>query len=157
MVSSTLLDQAEDVAHAQNALRDAVGMEGFESVGLFAYADELERLAGYGANRERRAAAGVAVHLGENSPGDAEALVEFIGGFDGVLAGHGVGDEQDFGGVEQVFELAQLGHQIFVDVEAAGGVDQHHVAAGLDGFFASRTREIDRLGFFRARLRRRGA
>ena len=45
-----------------------------------------------------RAAARIAVHFGEDDARDTEPLVELVGGFDGVLAGHGVGDEQDFGG-----------------------------------------------------------
>src|SRR5690606_36909396 len=41
-----LLDQAEHVAHAENARGDPVRMEGLEGVGLLAYAEELDRLAG---------------------------------------------------------------------------------------------------------------
>ena len=70
-------------------------MEGLEGVRLFAGADELDGLAGDVANGERRAAAGVAVHLGEDDAGEAEALVEVLRRVDGVLAGHGVGDEED--------------------------------------------------------------
>jgi hypothetical protein len=51
-------------------------MEGLEGVGLFAGADELDGLAGDVADGEGRAAAGVAVHLGEDDAGEAEALVE---------------------------------------------------------------------------------
>ncbi len=111
-------------------------MKRLEGVRLFADADELERLPGDRANRKRRAAARIAVHLGEDHAGDAQPLVELVGRFHGVLAGHGVGDEQNFGGIEQFFELGQLGHQLFVDVQASGGIDQQHVAAGLHGFFA---------------------
>ena len=83
---------------------------------------------------KRRTAAGVAIHLGQDHAGDAQALVELVGRFDGVLAGHGVGDEQDFDRVELFLELAELGHQLFVDVQAAGRVDEDYVATGLDGF-----------------------
>ena len=123
------LDEREHVAHAEDAADDAVGMEGLEGVGLFAGADELDGLAGDVADGEGRAAAGVAVHLGEDDAGEAEALVEVLGGVDGVLAGHGVGDEEDLLRVEQLFELLHLVHQLFVDVEAAGGVDDEGVAA----------------------------
>ena len=98
-------DEREHVAHAEDAADDAVGMEGLEGVGLFAGADELDGLAGDVADGEGRAAAGVAVHLGEDDAGEAEALVEVLGGVDGVLAGHGVGDEEDLLRVEQLFEL----------------------------------------------------
>ncbi len=90
-----LFDERHHVAHAEDAADDAVGMEGLEGVGLFADADELDGLAGDVANRERCAAAGIAVHLGEHDAGEAEALVKILRGVDGVLAGHGVGDEQE--------------------------------------------------------------
>ena len=90
-----LLDERHHVAHAEDAADDAVGMEGLEGVGLFAHADELDGLAGDVADGERRAAAGVAVHFGEDDAGEAEAGVEVLRGVDGVLAGHGVGDEEN--------------------------------------------------------------
>ena len=71
-----LLDERQHVAHAEDAADDAVGMEGLEGVGLFAGADELDGLAGDVADGERRAAAGVAVHLGEDDAGEAEAACE---------------------------------------------------------------------------------
>ena len=52
---------------------DAVGVEGLERVGLFAGAEELDGRAGDVADGECRAAARVAVHLGEHDAGDAEA------------------------------------------------------------------------------------
>ena len=99
------LEEGGDVAHAHDAADDAVGVEGLEGVGLFAGAEELDGRAGDVADGEGGAAAGVAVHLGEDGAGDGEAVVEGLGGVDGVLAGHGVGDEEDFGGVEELFEL----------------------------------------------------
>ncbi len=56
---------------------------------------QLDRLAGDGAHRERRAAAAIAVDAGQDDAGDADALVEALGEIDGVLAGQAVGDEQD--------------------------------------------------------------
>ena len=56
---------------------------------------QLDRPAGDGAHGERRAAAPVAVDAGEHDAGDADALVEGARHVHGVLAGQGVGDEQD--------------------------------------------------------------
>ena len=70
------LDQRQDIAHAEDALGEPVRIERLERVGLFAGADELDRHAGDGADRKRRAAAGVAIHLGQDQAGDAEPLVE---------------------------------------------------------------------------------
>ena len=50
--------------------------------------------------------------------------------------GHGVGHEQDLHRVELLLELLQLGHQLVVDVQAAGGIHQQHVAAGVDALRA---------------------
>ena len=71
-----LLDQRDDVAHAEDAVGDALGMEFLQLVHLFAGADQLDRLAGDGAHRKRRTAAAVAVHAGQHEAGDADALVE---------------------------------------------------------------------------------
>ena len=40
-----LFDQRENVAHAENAGDDAIGMEGLERIVLFAHADELDAAA----------------------------------------------------------------------------------------------------------------
>ena len=89
-----LLDQADDVAHAEDAAGDALGVERFERVDLLAGADQHDRLAGDRAHRQRRAAARVAVDPGQHDAGDAGALAEGLGDIDRVLAGHRIGDEQ---------------------------------------------------------------
>ena len=66
IVSGGPLDQADDVAHAEDAAGDAVGVEGLELVDRLAGAGELDRLAGDRAHRQRRAAAGIAVHAGQD-------------------------------------------------------------------------------------------
>ena len=86
------------------------------------------------ANRDRRAAASVAVHLGEHDAGQRELLMEFVGRVDGVLSGHRIGDEQNFLRIEQPLERLHLLHQLVVDVETPGGIDDEHVAAGVDRF-----------------------
>ena len=143
-----LIDERKNITHAEDAGGDAVGMEGFEGVTFLADADKFEGLAGDGADGEGGAATRIAIHFGEDDAGDAEAFVEFVGGFDGVLASHGVGDEEDFGGVESVLEFGELLHELFVNVLAAGGVDEDDVAAGLHGFAAGGFGEIQRLGLF---------
>jgi hypothetical protein len=73
---------------------DTVGMERLQRVELLADADQLDRAAGDGPHRQRRTAAGVAVDAGQHDAGDGKTLVERLGDVHGVLAGHGVGDEQ---------------------------------------------------------------
>ena len=71
-----LLDQRDDVAHAEDAVGDARGIEILQRVELFAGADQLDRLAGDRAHRQRRAAAAIAVDAGEHDAGEPDALVE---------------------------------------------------------------------------------
>ena len=56
-----LLDQRDDVAHAQDAAGVALGIEHLQAVDLLADAGELDRRAGDLAHRQRRAAARIAV------------------------------------------------------------------------------------------------
>ena len=60
----SFFNQRKNVAHAEDAGHDAIGMERLERVILFAHADELDGLACDLADGERRAAARVAIHFG---------------------------------------------------------------------------------------------
>ena len=139
------LDQRDDVAHAEDAVGEARGMEVLDRVHLLADAEELDRLAGDRAHRKRRAAAPVAVHARQHDAGEADALVELPGEIDRVLAGQRVGDEQHFVRVGGVADLDHLRHQRLVDMGAAGGVEQHDVVAleARGGFRAPR--DVDRV------------
>jgi hypothetical protein len=66
-----LFDQRDDVAHAENAVGDAAGMEFLERIHLFAGADQLDRLAGDSPHRQRGTAAAIAVHAGQHQAGNA--------------------------------------------------------------------------------------
>ncbi len=138
-------DQAEDVAHAENAGDDAVGIERLERVVFFADADEFYRRAGNFADGEGCAAASVAVELREDDTGDAEPFVKFAGGANGVLADHGVGDEENFRGIQFALQHLQFVHQFGVDVEAAGGVDEDHVVGGKLCFAHGAAHDFERL------------
>ena len=78
---------------------------------------------------KRRAAARVAIDPGQDDAGDAGALAKGLGEIDRVLAGHRVGDQQ---GLVRLGRLAHRGdfeHQLLVDVEPAGGVEDDDVVA----------------------------
>ena len=108
-------------------------MENLQVVQLFAGTRKLDRLAGDRSDRERRTSAGVAVELGKDDAVDAERLVEFFSYIDRVLTGHRVDDEQDLVRVNFIFDILQLLHQLFVDVQAAGGVEDNDVVAVVFG------------------------
>jgi|HubBroStandDraft_6_1064221.scaffolds.fasta_scaffold21839_2 hypothetical protein len=128
-----LFDKREDVAHAEDASDDAVGVEGLEGFVFFADTDELDGLAGDVTDGECGAAAGVAVHLGEHNAGESELLVELVGGADRVLSGHGVGDEEDLLRVQDLLQRLHFVHELLVDVQTAGGVNDEYVTAVADG------------------------
>ena len=128
-----LFDQRDDVAHAEDAVGDARGVELLQRIDLLARADELDRLAGDGAHRERGAAAGIAVHAGQHDAGDAEAAVEGARGVDRVLAGERIGDEEHLVRVGGGAHVRRLDHQRLVHGHAAGGVEHHHVVAAEAG------------------------
>src|SRR5215217_8586864 len=77
-----LLDEGEDVAHPEDALRHAVGVEALEVLELLARGGEEDRLARDGLDRERGAAAGVAVELGEDHAVELRRRGELLGDVD---------------------------------------------------------------------------
>ena len=119
-----LFDQGQDVAHAQDARNHALGVEDLQRIVPFADADELDRLARDLMNREGRAAARVAVQLGQHYAGKTQPFVELPGALDRVLTHHRIRNEQDLARPQLGSDLAQLLHQLIVDVEPPGAVDQ---------------------------------
>ena len=83
-------------------------MELLQRVEVLAGADELDRHAGDGLDRQRRAAAGVAVELGHDHAVELQGLVERLGAVDGVLAGHGIDDQVDLIRVDAAIDPLQL-------------------------------------------------
>src|SRR5919107_4481472 len=124
-----LLDQRHDVAHAEDPLRHALGVEALELVELLPHAREHDRLARDRLHAERRAAAGVAVELAHEDAVELDGFGELLGDVDRVLAGHRVDDEQDVVRAHGLADLDELVHQRGVDVQAAGRVDDQDVLA----------------------------
>ena len=140
-----LLHEGNDIAHAQDPVRDAGGMEHVQRLHLLAGGDELDGLADDSLDGQGRAAAGVAVHLGEDDAVEVQAVVEGLRRLHGVLAGHRVHDEQRLRGLDGLVQGGNLVHQLLVHGQAAGGIDDDHaVALGLrlpDGVL----RDLDRI------------
>ena len=76
-------------------------------------------------NREGRAAAGVTIELRENHARESDALVEPARDFHRVLPRHPIGDEQYFLRPDSRLQRLQLVHHLGVDLQAAGGIDDH--------------------------------
>ena len=128
-----LVDQGHHVAHAQDAPGNAVRIKVFERVPFFAGTDQLDRFAGDRTHTERRAAAPVAIDAREHDAGDADFLVETLGEVHRVLARKGIRDQQCFVRVRQITDGRGFGHQLFVNMGAASGVEDHHIVAAEAG------------------------
>ena len=96
-------------------------------------------------NRQRRAAARIAVELAQNHARDAEPAVELACALDGVLPGHRIGNVQQIAGARRITNRFELGHQLVVDVQPACGVDDDHVVPQVRGFRDSAFRARDRI------------
>ena len=72
-------------------------MERLEVLEALAAADERDRHADDRHDRQRRAAARVAVELRQHDAGDADPPVELAGALDRVLAGHRIRDVEQIG------------------------------------------------------------
>ena len=64
---------------------------------------------------------------------DAESLVKGLCDRYGVLTGHCVHHKDDLGGLDRCFDVFQLVHQLFVDVQAACGIEENKVVAVFAG------------------------
>ena len=140
-----VLDQREHVAHAEDARGHAVGMERLEAGQLLADARELDRLARDVTHRQRRAAARIAVELGQHDAGERQRFGECARGVDRVLALHRVDDEQRLDRLHRVVQLADLAHHRLVDREPSRGVDDEHVVVMPARVIERARRDVDRL------------
>ena len=85
------------------------------AIELLAHAHELDRLAGHLAHRKRRAAARVAVELGQHHTGERQRVVEGLGHVDRVLALHRVDHEQRLDRIQRRMQRLDLVHHRLVD------------------------------------------
>ena len=143
------LDQTQHIAHAQDALRESVRVELLQGVELFAGADVLDRHARHLAQRQRRATARVAVQLGQDDPAQRHVLPEAFGDPNRLLAGHRVGDQQGFVRRDFCLDGLELTHELLVDLQTAGGIDDDEAESRLLRVF---DRGLGKLRWLLARL-----
>ncbi len=126
-------DERNDVAHAEDAGGEAVGIKGFEVGGFFAGADKFDGYAGDVFDGEGGASACIAVEFGEDKAGQLHGFVEGFGNVDGFLSEGAVGDEEYFVGLDAGAEFFDFFDEVLVDLEASGGVEEDCVGAGGAG------------------------
>jgi hypothetical protein len=103
------------------------------SSGRLAHPEVEDRQPQLARDRDRHAALGGAVELGQQHAVDRHHLAEGARLGEGVLAGRGVEHQQRPAlpipglALDHPADLAELGHQVLLGVEPPGGVDQHVV------------------------------
>ena len=130
-----LFNKGEHIAHAENTGGHTVGVEQLDHVQLFTGTHKLDGLAGGGLNGECRTAAGITVELGEQYAINAQRLVKGRRRIDGILTGHGIDHQQNLMGLHRCLDGLQLVHQRLVHMQAACGIQKHHVVAVVTGIF----------------------
>jgi hypothetical protein len=143
-----LFDEAQHVAHAQDATGHPVGMELVEVGQPLTGGGEGDGSTDHFLHAQSGATAGVAVQLGEDDPVEIEGLVEGLGGGHGVLAGHGVDDQEGVVGIHRLGDLPDLFHEIGVDGQAAGSVHDEHITAEAPGLVQTGGGHGHRIGRF---------
>ena len=122
-------------------------MERLKRLNLFTGTDELDRLTAHFADGKCRTTAGIAIQLGEHSPGNANLLMEGTGEFGRFLANHRIHYQQHLIGLHSGANSHHFPHHFGVDLKAACGVDQKGVVA-----LRLRLRQTGRSDLFRLRV-----
>jgi hypothetical protein len=102
-------------------------VEALELLELLAGRCVEDRLPGHRLDRERRPTPGISVELGQQYPVELGPLGELRGHVDRVLSSHRVEDQQHVVGAGSLLDLGELVHQLLVDVQAPGGIDDERV------------------------------
>ena len=102
-------------------------MKRLDRIDLFAGAGKLDRLAGYRPHRQRRTAAGIAVHSGQDHTGQINLAGKALRNVDRILTGQRIDHQQHFLGNRDRGDGLHLVHQLAIDVEAACRIEQQHV------------------------------
>ena len=116
---------------------EIVSVERAQILQRLADPDQLDRDAQLARDRQRDAALGRAVELGQDDPVDRHRLGEELGLADAVLARRGVDRQQRLVRrvghllADHAADLGELVHQVVLVVQAPGGVDDHDVDAAL--------------------------
>ncbi len=122
-----LFDEADDVAHPEDARGHAFRVEGLQGLGLLTDAHENDGFARDLPHRQCGAPSGVTICLGQNHARQVQRCTESSGGVDGILSRHGIDDEQALVRADGGVDLLHLGHQLFIDMQTTGGIDDEDV------------------------------
>src|SRR5574344_242588 len=85
--------QRDDVTHAEDTVSHASGIKGVDSLRLFTRTNKLDGLVDHRPDRQGSTTTGITIEFGQHHAVEIEAVVEFLGGIDSILTGHGIDHE----------------------------------------------------------------
>ena len=122
-----ILNQRQHIAHAENARSHAVGVERLQPGEFFADTGKLDRLAGDVPYRQRSTAACITIELGQHNSGQRQRFRKCLRHIYRVLPLHRIHHEQRFDGLQGRMQFADFVHHLFVNREAARGINDQHI------------------------------
>ena len=121
------LHERHHVTHTQDTIGHTRGVEHIECFHLLARTDELDRFLHHRTDREGSTASCITVQLGQYHTVKIDAVIELLGGVDGVLTGHGIDHEQGLARRDRLFDRCYLLHHLLIDRQTTGSIDDHYV------------------------------
>ena len=117
-------------------------MKRFQCRRLLANTHELDRLAGNRPDRQGSTTTGIAVCLGQDDTRQRQYIIKGTCRIRRILTGHAVNHKQGLHRLCCFMQAANLAHHFIIDVQATGGINNHHVqmlfacmADGITGDF----------------------
>lgn len=140
-----LLDDADNVAHAQDSLGHAIGIERLKRIGFLAHAHKLDGLAGHLTHRKRATATASPSSLEIITPSKSVRSANVETTLTISWPGHGVDDHQHLVGLDGLLDVDGLLHHLLVDLKTSGGIDDDHVTQVVDGLLDGALGDVDRV------------
>ena len=100
-------------------------MEHIQSVDLLAGRNELDRFSYYCLDGKGGTATGITIHLRQDHAIEIKSLIERLGSLDGILTGHGIHHEENFGRIHRPLDGSDLIHHLLIHGQTAGSINDY--------------------------------
>ena len=121
-------------------------MEIFQpAVQFFGNANHFDGLTGDSLDGKSCTASGIAVHLCQDGPVDAKVFIKSLGRSHCILAGHGVQYQQDFLGMHLSLDIPKLRHELLINGQTAGSIQNDDIPVIGPGRIHSVGRNVYRI------------
>ena len=142
---SNLLDQRQDIPHAEDASCVPLGIKNLQTIKLLTGTGKLDGRTRDLAHGQSRTTTRIAIEFGQDDAGQWQGFFESFGGIDRVLALHGIDHKEGFDRIQRRMQVLDFTHQGFVNRQAACSVHQQHIKEVLLGVVQRRKADINRL------------